>query len=89
MKALGSNASEAADDGEGCRPMTSPAPVSDAPIRNCRRETATLVLSKMDIASPLGSQLDGSANARIRTASTDISGHDGIDIIVGRRRIGS
>src|SRR6267378_1642146 len=82
-KALGTNGapeglSAAADV---LNPINRPPPNAALALRNSRRERS--------MSGPLLCRvLDSLADAHIRTAATDVSGHGGVDIAIGRVGVG-
>src|SRR5207244_12389734 len=84
MKALGVNAAAAAPiEGPVLKPIRSPPPSAALALRNCRRERSTVISGPF-----LGGVLDSLADSDIRTAATDVPRHRGVDIAIGRVRVG-
>src|SRR6266446_7711418 len=84
MKALGVNAAAAAPiEGPVLKPIRSPPPSAALALRNCRRERSTVMSGPF-----LGRVLDSLADSHIRTAATDVPRHRGVDIAIGRVRVG-
>src|SRR6267142_701905 len=84
IKALGANAAAAAPiEGPVLKPIRSPPPSTALALRNCRRERSTVMSGPF-----LGRVLDSLADAHIRTAATDVSGHGGVDVAIARVGVG-
>src|SRR5882762_7869765 len=87
MKALGVNVAPAAPSAVRAapvlKPIRSPPPSAALALRNCRRERSTVMSGPF-----LGGVLDSLANSDIRAAAADVSGHGGVDIAIGRVRLG-
>src|SRR6266513_5597442 len=65
------------------KPMRSPPPSAALALRNCRRERSTVMSGPF-----LGGVLDSLADSDVRTAATDVPRHRGVDIPIGRVRVG-
>src|SRR5438132_8277537 len=63
--------------------MRSPPPRAALALRNCRREKSTVMSGPF-----LGRMLDSLADSHISTAAADVPGHGGVDVAVGRVRLG-
>src|SRR6266478_6812777 len=87
MKAFGVNAAPAAPSAEWAapvlKPIRSPPPSAALALRNCRRERSTVMSGPF-----LGRVLDSLADSHISAAATDVPRHGGVDIAVGRVRLG-
>src|SRR5882762_1534610 len=87
MKALGVNAAPAAPSAVRAapvlKPIRSPPPSAALALRNCRRERSTLMSGPF-----LGGVLDSLADSHISAAPTDVPRHGGVDIAIGRVRVG-
>src|SRR5258706_8626209 len=93
MKALGANGTLAALSGVGA-PIEGPLlnainrpPPKAAPVpRNRRREIISGPF--LVVAGTLRGALDSLADSHISAAATDVPGHGGVDIAIGRARLG-
>src|SRR5882762_9915708 len=87
MKALGVNAAPAAPSAVRAapvlKPIRSPPPSAALALRNCRRERSTVMSDPF-----LGGVLDSLADSHISAAATDVPRHGGVDIAIGRVRVG-
>src|SRR6267142_2399939 len=84
IKALGANAAASAPiKGPVLKPMRSPPPSAALALRNCRRERSTVMSGPF-----LGGVLDSLADSDIRAAAADVSRHGGVDVAIGRVRLG-
>src|SRR5712692_3446911 len=87
-KALGVNVARVAPsalriEGPVVKPMRRPPPSAALTLRNCRRERSTVMSGPF-----LGGVLDSLADSHISTAATDVPGHGGVDIAIGRVWLG-
>src|SRR6266850_2772127 len=84
IKALGVNAAAAAPiEGPILKPIRSPPPSAALALRNCRRERSTVMSGPF-----LSGVLDSLADSDIRAAAADVSRHGGVDVAIGRVRLG-
>src|SRR5437667_12706585 len=83
MKALGVNVEDAPSEGPVLNPINKPPPSAALALRNCRRERSTVMSGPF-----LGGVLDSLADSHIGTAATDVPRHCGVDIAIGRVRVG-
>src|ERR1039457_2557617 len=68
------------------KPSSSPPPAAALTLRNARRDAAVWTLLNNAVIGLFGQRrlLDGRADAHIRSAAADVSGHCGVDIgVVG------